>query len=627
MRTIRNRRRGKATKRGGYIVKVDGVWTNRSEKSDTQAVNDYRRMEEETMRVLAKDCKSADSDVCLRDEGHLLIEEYQKKCEAYQGYEDDATFSELLAIKDTIGELIRLRVQDSMRYPVKLTATEKEKKIRKTHRDRITYWSTIYTAIKKMFDAIRERRHDSMIAPIKEDYERLKAQLPLDETQCKSIKDAYEQTSSLIVVFEKEDALMGNGNEDVIAALKVRNVAKKEWYDIATNPELPDIRKRFAAAHQKYKELGLEDVEEKTRQERQSQMLKDSILRMDREEQRQLEEETEKAKREAKEKRAKEMVKEAAKQKEEAIRAEHAERLRSQKIKNSHEEAELEAAIQKTREEEIIGNWKHLSFMIPHAIPEIKDKLIMFDTQIEKIMISGLKREEKLRRIKEITNTWEAFLSEENDKIKRRKKAAQRADAKPSDASTKLYTVEDEYRWDDIKDQIDVLPESELKTQLIDIDSQIDALVYSSTDSVEMNIHVKRLMDKGELLIHRAELIKETKKIHDIEERANLMRNNSLLDDIHDLPVDEKYQQMKKIMAEWKEQVTEAHVMQTHREKLPSELLQQLVHLKEEKKLIDPLDTRLKVMNMHNGLIDKLIYKEPPDIGRIADHITKWSAV
>jgi hypothetical protein len=621
MRTLRNRRRGKATKRGGYIVKVDGVWTNRSEKSDTQAVNDYRRMEEETMRVLAKDCKSADSDVCLRDEGHLLIEEYQKKCDAYQGYEDDTTFSELLAIKDTIGELIRLRVQDSSRFPVKLTATEKEKKIRKAHRDRITYWSTIYTAIKKLFDAIRERRHDSMIAPIKEDYERLKTQLPLDEAQCKSIKDAYEQTSSLIVVLEKEDALMGNGNEDVIAALKVRNVAKKEWYDIATNPELPDIRKRFAAAHQKYKDLGLEDVEEKTRQERQSQMLKDSILRMDREAQRQLEEETEKAKREAKEKRAKEMVKEAAKQKEEAIRAEHAERLRSQKIKHSHEEAELEAAIQKTREEEIIGNWKHLSFMIPHAITDIKDKLIMFDTQIQKIMNSGLKREEKLRRIKEITNTWEAFLSEENDKIKRRKTASQRAEAKPSEA-TKLDTVEDVYRWDDIQDQIDVLPDSELKTQLIDIDSQINALVYSSTDSVEMNVHVKRLMDKGELLIQRDELIKETKKIHDVEERANLMRNNSLLD-APDLPVE----QMKKIIAEWKEQVTEAHVMQTHREKLPSELFQQLVHLKEEKKLIDPLDPRLKVMNMHNGLIDKLIYKEPPDIGRIADHITKWSAV
>ena len=90
------------------------------------------------------------------------------------------------------------------------------------------------------------------------------------------------------------------------------------------------------------------------------------------------------------------------------------------------------------------------------------------------------------------------------------------------------------------------------------------------------------------------------------------MKNNSLLDDI-DLPVDEKYQQMKTIMEEWKKQVTESHVMQTHRAKLPDELFQQLVHLKEERKLIDPVDPRLKIINMHNGLIDKFIYKDPID--------------
>jgi len=624
MRTLKNRHRGNRTRKGGLIAKVKGVWTNVSGPSETQ-VNEYRRMEEEIMRLLAKGCKSADSNECLRDEKDVLLEEYKKKCDAYTGYEDTATFDQLLSIKDTIGELIRLRVQDSFRFPVKLTDTEEQKRIRKKHRDRIDYWSTIYTSIKQIFDAIRQKQHFTRIATVKEEYDSIKAQLPFNEAQCKSIKEAYEKTTAMIAVLEKEDALIGNGNEDVIVVLKARNATKQELYHAATNPELPQRRERFAVVERRFKELGLEDAEEKTRQDRQSQMIHDSIVRMDREQQRQVEQEAEKAKREEKRKIAKEMEKDAIKRRELATKTEKEDRKRAQEIKNIRETAELKAAIQKTQEEEIISNWKYLSSMTPHAIPEIKEQLIMFDAQIKKIMTRGLPREEEIRQIKEITDTWEAFLSEENEKLKKRKTAAQRAAELPT--TTKLDTVEESYRWYDIQDQIEVLPESELKTQLIDIDSQIDALVYSSMDRVEMNIHVKRLMDKGEILINRNELIKETKKIYDIEERAVLMRNNSLLDTIPDFPIDEKHQQMKKIIEEWKEQVTEAHVMQTHREKLPPELLQQLVHLKEERKLIVPLDPRLKIINMHNGLIDKFIYKEPVDIGKIEDQIAKWKAV
>ena len=619
MRTLKNRHRGNRTRRGGLITKVKGIWTNVSGPSETQ-VNEYRRMEEEIMRLLAKGCKSVDSNECLRDEKEVLLEEYQKKCDAYKGYEDTTTFSQLLSIKDTIGELIRLRVQDSFRFPVKLTDTEEQKKIRKKHRDRIDYWSTIYTSVKQIFDTIRQKQHDTRIATVKEEYDSLKAQLPFNEAQCKSIKEAYEKTTAMIAVLEKEDAMIGNGNEDVIVALRGRNAAKQELYHAATHPELPQRRARFAVVERKFKELGLEDAEEKTRLDSQSQMIHDSIVRMDREQQRQVEQ----AQREEKGKRAKEMEKDATKRRELATKTEQEDRKNAQKIKDARDAAALEEAYQKTREEEIISNWKYLSSMTPHAIPEIKEQLIMFDAQIKKIMTRGLPRQDEIRQIKEITDTWEAFLSEENEKIKKRKTAAQRAAESPT--TTKLDTVEEVHRWNDIQDQIDVLPESELKTQLIDIDTQIEDLVYSSMDRVEMNIHVKRLMNKGEVLIQRNELINETKKIHDIEERAVLMKNNSLLDDI-DLPVDEKYQQMKTIMAEWKEQVTEAHVMQTHKEKLPDELFQKLVHLKEERKLIDPLDPRLKIINMHNGLIDKFIYKDPIDIGKIENQIAKWKDV
>ena len=81
---------------------------------------------------------------------------------------------------------------------------------------------------------------------------------------------------------------------------------------------------------------------------------------------------------------------------------------------------------------------------------------------------------------------------------------------------------------------------------------------------------------------------------------------------------------MKTKMTDWKEKIIEAHAMQNHREKLPPELFQRLVRLKEERKGTDPSDPRLKTINMHNGLLDKMIYKEPLQLKRIEEQIAKW---
>jgi hypothetical protein len=621
MRTLRNRRIGKRTRKGGLIKKRMNEWTNVSEKSESQVVNDYRRMEEEIMRLLAKNCQSEDSNECLRDESGVLLASYQEKCDAYRGYEDEPTFSELLSIKDTIGELIRLRVQDSGRFPVKLTDNEEQKRIRKAHRDRIYYWSIIYTGIKQIFDTVRQKRYDTKIAKVKEEYESLR-QL-FDEPQCKSIKDAYEQTASLIKVLEKEDALMGNSNESVIASLIARNEAKKELYDKAV--QMPQRRAQFSLVEKKMKELGLEEVEEKTRQDSQSQMIKDSITRMDREQQRRLEQEEERVRREEKERIASEMAKEAAKQKMIVAQVEQSKK----KQKEAQEKQEIEAAIKDSHEREIIEKWNFLSSVSPSAMVSKESKYVMkqYDDHIKRILQNSLLLQgEKIRQIKEITTRWEAFLDAEAQKTKTKKSAADRASA-TSPTVSKYDSVNEVYRWENIQDLIETLADSELKQQLSDIDSQIDALVNSEMDIDEMNKRVSPLMEQGELFIIRDELIKLTRKIHNTEERSSIMRSNRLLNELPDLPIDEKNVEMKKILSNWESKALEANAIQTHRDKLDPELFQRLVRLKEERKLIDPEDPRLKIINMHNGLIDKMIYREPIDVKRITEQIIKWESV
>lgn len=614
MRTLKNRRKGKRTRRGGLIKKVKNEWTNVSEKSESQVVNDYRRMEEEIMRLLAKNCQSEDSNECLRDEPGVLLAEYQKKCDAYQGYED-TTFSELLSIKDTIGELIRLRVQDSGRFPIKVD--DEQKRIRKAHRDRIDYWSIIYTGIKQIFDAVRQKRYDTKIAKVKEEYESLK-QL-LDEPQCKSIKDAYEQTALLIKVLEKEDALMGNSNNSVIASLKGRNEAKQELYDKAI--QMPQRRAQFSVVEKKMKEFGLEEVEERTRQDSQSQMIKDSITRMDREQQRRMEQEEERVRREEKER----MAKEVSRQKTVAAQAEQSKK----KQKEAQEKQEIEAAIKDSHEREIMEKWKFLSSVSPLSMvsKESKDIMKQYDDQIKRILQNMFFTQgEKIRQIKEITTRWEAFLDEEAQKVKTKKSAADRASTTVKEVSN-YDSVNDVYRWENIQDLIETLPDSELKQQLIEIDREIDALVNSEMDRVEMNKRVGQLMEQGELFIIRDELIKLTRQIHNTEERSSIMRSNRLLDEIPDLPIDEKNMEMKKILSNWETKAAEANVIQAHRDKLPPELFQKILRLKEERKSIEPEDPRLKIINMHNGLIDKMIYREPIDVGRIAEQVVKWESV
>lgn len=638
MRTLRNRRKGKRTRRGGLIKKVKNEWTNVSGLSETQAVNEYRRMEEEIMRLLASGCQSEDSNECIRDESGILLAEYQKKCDAYQGYEDDTTFSKLLSIKDTVGELIRLRVQDSGRFPVKLTDDAEQKRKRKAHRDRIHYWSIIYTGMKQIFDTVRQKRYDTRLRTVKKEYESPKEvkespkealsgeyeslKDPLNDEQYKSIKDAYEQTASLITMLEKEDSLMGNDNTDAIAALKARNVSKQELYEkaiefpqrnsrrIEVEREMKKIEEleeiKMEELRLKMKELRFEE-EEIQRQDREAQMITESISTMDREQQRQLKEEE---------------AKEETRRKAQAVQAQKA-----------AEALAVEQAIQKSKEE-ILGKWNFLSSISPHAMvsKEAKDKMKQYDDQIKRILQNTFTQGEKLLQIKEITTTWEALLDEENEKKKTTKspveRALERADFVPSEASIRLDAVDDAYRWDNIHDLIEKLPESLLKQQLTEIDEQIEALVIPSGPEIgEMNKRVNLLMEKGELLIIRDEMIKLTRKIHDPEERIALMRSNSLLDEIPDLPIDQKQVEMKRILSNWETKAVEANIIQTHRENLPQELFERLIRLKEAKKTMDPEDERLKIINMHNGLIDKLIYKEPPQITRISEQIEKWERV
>jgi hypothetical protein len=648
MRTLRNRRRGKRTRRGGLIKKVQNEWTNVSGPSETQAVNDYRRMEEETMRLLASGCQSKDSNECLRDEGDVLLKAYQAKCDAYQGYEDETTFSELLSIKDTIGELIRLRVQDSGRFPVKLTDDAEQRRKRKAHRDRIQYWSIIYSGIKKIFDTVRQKRYDTKIATyqspkevLDKEYESSKAALngeyeslkdPLSDEQYKTIKDAYEQTASLITMLEKEDSLMGNGNEAAIAALKARNVSKQESYEqtigflqrkarrVDLEREMEQVRVEYERKmeqlglkdERKIKELRLEEEEERQRQEREAHMITESISTMDKEQQRQLKEEE---------------AKEAA----EAAAKEAAEAAEAARANQAAEKLAVEQAIQKSKEEEIMGQWNFLASISPDAMvsQEATDVMKQYDDHIKQLVQKGF-TQENIRQIKEIITTWESFLDSENEKKKATKSPANRAAASVrSEASIRLDAVIDAYKWDDIHELAERLPKTSLlKQQLTEIDFQIDALVSPSGPEIgEMNERVSLLIEKGELLIIRDEMIKLTKKIHSQEEQRVLMRSNRLFDEIPDLPIHEKNVEMKRILSEWETKAVEANIIQTHRENLPPELFQRLIRLKEAKKVIDPEDPRLKVINMHNGLIDKMIYKEPPDIGRITGQLEKWEQV
>jgi len=624
MRTLRNRRRGKRTRRGGLIKKVQNEWTNVSVPSETQAVNEYRRMEEEIMRLLASGCQSKYSNECLRNEGGVLLAAYQAKCDAYQGYEDETTFSKLLSIKDTVGELIRLRVQDSGRFPVKLTDDAEQKRKRKAHRDRIHYWSIIYTGMKQIFDTVRQKRYDTRMRTVKKEYESPKEVFsdeyeslkdPLNDEQYKIIKDAYEQTASLITMLEKEDSLMGNDNTDAIAALKARNVSKQELYEkaiefpqrnarrIEIEREMKKIEeleeRKMEELRLKIKELRFEEEEEGQRQDREAQMITESITTMDKEQQRQLKEEE---------------AKEQLRRKAQTVQAQKA-----------AEALAVEQAIQKSKEEEIMGKWKFLSSISPFAMVSKESKALMkqYDDHIKRILQNSFTQEEKLRQIKEITTTWEALLDEEAKKPK--KSATERAIA-TSPSVSKYDSVNDVYRWENIQDLIETLPDSELKQKLTNIDSQIEELVNSEMDRVEMNQHVSLLMEQGELFILRDELIKSTRQIHDLEERASIMRSDRLLNELPELPIDEKNVEMKKILSEWESKAAEANVMQTHRENLPPELFQRLVRLKEERKLIDPEDPHLKIVNMHNGLIDKMIYRKPPDIRRIEEQIVKWES-
>ena len=638
MRTLKNRRKGKRTRRGGLIKKVKNEWTNVSGPSETRAVNEYRRMEEETMRLLAAGCQSKDSNECLRDEGGVLLAAYQAKCDAYQGH-DETTFSKLLSIKDTVGELIRLRVQDSGRFPVKLTDDAEQQRKRKAHRDRIQYWSIIYTGMKQIFDTVRQKRYDTRMATVKTEYESPKAKEspkealnkeyeslkdPLNDEQYKIIKDAYEQTASLITMLEKEDSFMGNDNADVIASLKARNVLKQELYEkaigfpqrnarrIEIEREMKKIEeleeRKIEELRLKMKELRFEEEEERQRQDREAYMLTESISTMDKEHQRQLKEE------EAKEE----------------ARRRAAEARASARAKTEAEKLAVVQAIQEAKEAEIMGKWKFLSSVSPSAMvsPEAKDVMKQYDDRIKQLVQKGF-TQENIQQIKEIMTTWEVFLDAENEKIKAKKSPVGRAEeSRPSEESIRLDAVTDVYRWDNIHDLIGILPESELKTQLSEIDLQIEALVSPSGPAIdEMNQKVSLLMEKGELLIIRDEMIKLTRKIHDPEERRLLMRNNRLLDEIPDLPIEQKQVEMKRILSSWETKAVEANIIQTHRENLPPELFQRLIRLKEAKKAMDPEDERLKIINMHNGLIDKFIYKEPPDITRIEAQIAKWEQV
>lgn len=597
MKTLRNRRRNKVTRkcRGGYIVKRDGKWTSvdrplkkgEKPKKPSERVINYRKAETEVLDILATTCTSNDSNVCIRDQADSLVKVYESLCGAYEQHADkERYFLYLLGIKTKISTIIDLRVQESDGFTIK-TDEDLEKKI--SHRNRIQYWSIIFTQIKQAFDIIRQQRYDSMIAQVTGEYESLKLQTSLNEGQCKSIKDAYEKTNALIKVLEDEDRSMENEmNSPTIQMLTARNGEKQQLYEQATNPDLPRMRLRFTEVEQMYKKLGLEKQELETEQGIQTRMIEESRKQTEREEIRYAEQKAEETRKIAKARKDKEDAIEAARQRDIAAAALRKGKSKAEREREIADQAILDAAAadaqtQAASAETFIG-------------PQNQGKKTLADV-----------RRQQEQREKEIEQTY-------------------------LDRESKIYSLDEQtvIKWQKINELKRDLPESLFKEKMFALDGQIEEFVFSDMDISEMKVQVDKLLQHSDLIIEQYDLLKTTEDVKNEQPKEIILKYNRSLERIEssDLPLDEKNAQMKLLLSDWKIGLKTTIFFEKMNEILNQELRVKLISLKGGVELEPPhLSKKGKI---YNKIINDLIVMEPYDQphvllnSKVSEYISKW---
>lgn len=598
MKTLRNRRRNKVTRkfRGGYIIRRNGKWISvdrvkpgEKPKKPSERVTNYRKAETEVLDILAINCTSHDSNVCIRDQAASLINMYEELCSAYEQRADkESYFLYLLKIKTKISEIIDLRVAESDGFTIK-TDEDLEKKI--SHRNRIHYWSVIFTQIKRAFDEIRQQRYDSMIAQVSGEYESLKVQTSLNEGQCKLIKDAYEKTNALIKVLEDEDRSLENVmNVPMIQMLKARNVEKQQLYEQAINPDLPRLRLRFTEVEQHFKKLGLEQKEAETEQEMQTRMIEESRKKTEIEERRHLEKKAEEAIRIERERKAREDAKESARQRDIAAASLRKGKSKAEKERERADREALDAAAaaaEKEATETFIG-------------PQNPGKKTLAHARIQQEQ--AYREREQMQRERE----------------------------------DKIYSLDEQtmIKWQRINELKRDLPESIFREKMIALDSQIEVLVFSDMDRSEMKTQVDKLLKHADLIIEYYDLIKTiTRDVKNTETIEFLMKYKRSLEKIEssDSPLDEKNEKMELLITEWKLGIKTSILFEKMNAVLNPKLIIRLIALKRGVEL-EPSHLVGKG-KIYNKLISDLIGMEPDDEphvtlnSKVEDIITKWETL
>jgi hypothetical protein len=600
MKTLKNRHRNKVTRkcRGGYIVKRDGKWTSVDRpskkgeklKKTSERVINYRKAETEVLDILATTCTSNDSNVCIRDQADSLVKVYESLCGAYEQHADkERYFLYLLGIKTKISTIIDLRVQESDGFTIK-TDEDLEKKI--SHRNRIQYWSIIFTQIKQAFDIIRQQRYDSMIAQVTGEYESLKVQTSLNEEKCKLIKDSYEKTNALIKVLEDEDRSMENEiNAPTIQMLIARNGEKQQLYEEATNPDLPRMRLRFTEVEQMYKKLGLEKQELETEQDIQTRMIEESRKQTEREEIRYAEQKTEETRKIAKARKERENAIEAARQRDIAAAALRKGKTKAEKEKEIADQALLNAAAADAKTQAAAETF---------VGPQNPGKKTLAD----------LRRQQE-QRDKERDKEREQMQEEKRERIL-------------------LLDEQTLAKWERLNVLKGVVPESLFKEKIIALDEQIEDFVFSDMDSREMKVQVDNLLKYVDLIKEQEKLMYDSENTENKQIKETNMKWNTSLEEIgsSDIPIDEKNTKMEIIISEWKIALKTTIFFEKMNEILTQELRVKLISLKGGVELEPPhLSKKGKI---YNNLINQLIETEPNDQphvllnSKVSEYIAKW---
>jgi hypothetical protein len=187
-------------------------------------------------------------------------------------------------------------------------------------------------------------------------------------------------------------------------------------------------------------------------------------------------------------------------------------------------------------------------------------------------------------------------------------------------------------KWQRINELKRDLPESTFKEKMIALDAQIEVLVFSDMDRTEMKVQVDKLLKHAELIIEHYELLQTTEDVKNQQTKEILMRYNSSLEKIEssDSPLDEKNENMKKVISEWKPALKAATFFEKMNDIVNPELRTRLIILKGGLEL-EPSHLVGKG-KIYNNLINDLIVTEPFDQPhvllniKIDEFITKWEA-